>query len=632
MPNIIDIKTSIEYKILIKDEFISKGEFERTPNGDLKCYSGGYTAVFPVVVNREKWAFRCWHADLGNVRKRFNLISNDLKNNPLPYFCNFNYTDEGIVVDGKIYPTTRMKWVEGLNLIDFIFNHRMDKDALNNLAQKFLEMCQVLHKNNIAHGDLQHGNIIVSDTGDLYLVDYDSLYTPSIAGFTDLISGLKNYQHPERRNNKMASEKLDYFSELIIYLGILSIAKNPSLAEKYDIRNTETLLFDAEDFIDITHSEIYQDISSFGGRYHILLKVLEIYLSKSSIDELEPFDVIEDRLLFPPLINEFSSDNGHIILKGEKVSLHWKIENLTNLFINEKEISVNDTSFEENSLEKGIKVYTLKVINGLKTITESISIETVERPNISFSLSNKKIKRGKEQSELNWIVSNASSVEIKSNNGSVNEKNLKGRLLLNPSNTTEYYIYVTALDKKTIYSQKLTLYVFDESKSNFKADKYFVFPNIPVILSWWTKDAKKVELSGFGKVDFQGIKIIEVSKDTIFELKVTDNFEVKTLKVEIRMLPIPLVKSLTVPMPDINTKINVQVYEPKFNIHITPPEIKHLGIGIKAPFSLSLDKMDLKVKDPETISLKFDLPQETCWWNRIGEKYNEIKTKIMKSI
>ena len=60
MIEISDIIISVQNKdYFVLDEFVRQGEFLRTKSGQLQRYVGGFTAVFPVVVKHEKWAFCC---------------------------------------------------------------------------------------------------------------------------------------------------------------------------------------------------------------------------------------------------------------------------------------------------------------------------------------------------------------------------------------------------------------------------------------------------------------------------------------------------------------------------------------------------------------------------------------------
>lgn len=290
MPTIPNIRTSIENQfILIRDSHAKNGQFLRDTRGRLVSYSGGFTVVYPYTLKGEKWAFRCWHANLGNVRKRFETISNVIQQSKLSYLLDFIYVDEGVVVDGIIYPTTRMRWVEGLNIKDYICKHKNSKSRLLTLADKFLTLTNDMHRHKFAHGDLQHGNIIVNDKGELFLVDYDSFYCPTLKGEPDIITGLKDYQHPSRKNNKMASEKLDYFSELVIYLSIIAIAEEPSLVDKYRVTDSEHMLFTSEDFEHLKSSLIYKDLRNLSNKTNELLIILDNYLSEASMDKLKPF-------------------------------------------------------------------------------------------------------------------------------------------------------------------------------------------------------------------------------------------------------------------------------------------------------------------------------------------------------
>lgn len=111
--DIQDIINSVSVPALIKDDFIKRGKFRRLPNGDLQACVGGFSIVFPVEVDGESWAFRCWHHTLDDAQSRIKCLSEKFKRIDLPYFINFDYSEQGIVVNGSVYPTTRMRWING---------------------------------------------------------------------------------------------------------------------------------------------------------------------------------------------------------------------------------------------------------------------------------------------------------------------------------------------------------------------------------------------------------------------------------------------------------------------------------------------------------------------------------------
>lgn len=322
MPTLPSIRTSIENnQSLVIDSFARQGIFRRDKRGRLVAYTGGFSVVYPFEYNNEVWAFRCWHADLGNLRGHFLTLSSALSKLNLPYFCSFTYVDEGIVVEGKKYPTTRMKWIDGKNLKKYICIHKNDKDKLKNLANNFVKMITTLHKYHISHGDLQHGNILVDDNDNLFLIDYDSVYVPELQGEADIIKGLKGYQHPKRVDNLLANEKVDYFSELIIYLSILAIAEKSSFVEKYQVEDSEQLLFSFEDFKDLENSQVYADLKLLGGFFPILLKILLDYLDEDDICNLKPFTILVDKYTKEPKIKSFRAPSDCFVIGQSYISI-----------------------------------------------------------------------------------------------------------------------------------------------------------------------------------------------------------------------------------------------------------------------------------------------------------------------
>lgn len=513
MPTIPSIRTSVENKnVLVLDEHAKSGTFRRDTRGRLIAYAGGFSVVFPYEFpDGTKWAFRCWHSDISNTQKRYEIISDAIKRANLDFLCEFNYIEKGINVEGNIYPTTRMRWVEGITIKDYICKYRQSKDKLKALTENFLAMTQALHKKSLAHGDLQHGNILVGDDHQLYLVDYDSFYCPKLKGEEDTVTGLPDYQHPARMKNKSVSEKLDYFSELIIYLSILAIAEDPSLVEKYKVEDAERLLFSKEDFEDITNSQVYKDIQSLGKQFQELLDVLEEYLKCNSIDDLLPFDT----------------------------------------FLLEKRIQ--------------------------------------------FSSSVTKAVRDKQAVVVNWLVpfdANVTLLEIKS--GQRWNVDTKGHQSMTLSEDATFEIEVKLSDGK-VFKKEITIKVFDECEIDFSADKYYVFPTIPVTLSWNVKNAKKVWLDK-EEVKATGTKVIEPEKAVSVVLSAEDEFGVKEKRIDIGMLPIPQVKALLVPTPNIVSNMSITVKQPRFNVDVKFPTIDIGWIKAEIPTIPSLTELELNVE------------------------------------
>lgn len=260
-------------------------------NGMVIKYTGGFSMVYPIVCPGEKFALRCWYANIGDGKFRYQEIDKYLKQTKLKYFVDFNYVEEGLSINGKKWDTIRMKWVDAHGFKEYLSINIKSPEKIKSLAIDFLAMVAQLHAVNIAHGDLQHGNMLVSKKGEIILVDYDSLYVPGLKGELDLVKGLKGYQHPARfDNNKFVNEKLDYFSELVIFLSLIAISENSSLWNKYMVEDSEQLLFTPYDFSDPLNSEIFDELSLMSAPIKILTKQLQAYCLETNLEGFEPLE------------------------------------------------------------------------------------------------------------------------------------------------------------------------------------------------------------------------------------------------------------------------------------------------------------------------------------------------------
>ena len=281
--------------ISILDPELQGGTPRRGANNDLIVYSGGFSGVFPIEVLSNTYALRCWTRDIGDAETRYKEISDYLKQYRLPYFVDFAYVPEGILVNGIKYPITRMEWAEGNMLCDFIEHNLQDARCLKTAAVEFQKMAAALHAHQVSHGDLQDGNILLKRSGtdvEIKLIDYDSVFVPALRGQPDTIVGVPAYQHPQRiAGGAGANEKVDYFSELVIYLSLLSLAEKPDLWSQFGAPTEKRLLFIAEDFKNPDQSDVFRELANLSPDVKQLASKLKEFC-KLSIGQLEPLEAV----------------------------------------------------------------------------------------------------------------------------------------------------------------------------------------------------------------------------------------------------------------------------------------------------------------------------------------------------
>lgn len=279
-------------------------------------YPGGFGVVFPLEnANGHKYAFRVWHKEIKGIRERTNKIAQYLKKLNMPYFVEFDYVSNGLTVeddDGQqSVDTVRMDWVEGDNLHDFITNSKEDdsevdfKNKMRNLASNFKNMFRDLHIAGISHGDLQHGNVVIKEDLSIKLVDYDSVYVPTIQGEEQITSGLTGYQHPIRKTTcTQAAPYDDYFSELIIYSGLIALSIKPELwpDDEEEIDNF-SFLFTENDFDDIQNYIHGFSVFSESDFPKIRCPLFQTLANLTSSDPIDQKSIDELKTLLVLLVN-----------------------------------------------------------------------------------------------------------------------------------------------------------------------------------------------------------------------------------------------------------------------------------------------------------------------------------------
>ena len=604
MPSISEILDSVSVPALIKDKVIRNGNFEQSNRGAI-YYSGGFTVVFPVYSNGNKWAFRCWHTEMGNVRNRFRIISDYINKLNSQYFCNFYYCDSGLIVDGKVFPTTRMDWVNGKTINQYIIEHANNKELMISLANKFLTMTDTLHKHHIAHGDLQHGNIIISDTGDIKLVDYDSLFVPGLEGETDIIIGKAEYQHPKRKQVKLTSEKLDYFSELVIYLSILTIAYNPSIIREFSIE--DSLIFQSTDWDNLEKSPIYSALKDIrNDDISTLVDILMKYLNEDDINNLRPFADIWREYHKEPILHSFVCGNvDGIVFRGIETLVSWNVENVRKIFINSEELPSNQCC-QKMTFTDDTEI-TLILKNGLHTIERRKLIKVIDAPIIQFSIDKKKLKntsKGTESATLSWSVTNASSVILKCNGKILSSDSSNSNFVVTPQIDSKYELSVIGLDNQTVFSSEKSVIIREPAEISFESDKLFTLPGVPITISWDVKRAKNIRLNSV-RVDKKGQVLFSPNKDEHYVLTYEDDFGISSVELTIKMLPLPFISSVLVDTPNISNAVDIQYTAPRFQNSLNLPTLESTFVRLNIPDIPDFMKSGLNVTLPKITIKRF---------------------------
>jgi hypothetical protein len=262
LPSLSDYSEALQAPgVSLLDPELRACTVECTPLGVPRPRSGGFAITYHLH-NHRHWAVRCFYRPVPDLAQRYQLITRYLQQARSPRFVSFEYQPEGIVVQGRRLPIVKMEWVKGETLGSFLARHYQDAAAVRRLREDFVDLVLHLEQLGVAHGDLQHGNLVVSTSGgapQLRLIDYDGMYVPGMERSFQRSNevGHPHYQHPARTNDHFGPY-LDRFSAAIIYLSLTLIEQDPSLFERY--HNGENLLFTSADYADPASSPLMREL------------------------------------------------------------------------------------------------------------------------------------------------------------------------------------------------------------------------------------------------------------------------------------------------------------------------------------------------------------------------------------
>ncbi|HZN39274.1 MAG TPA: WD40 repeat domain-containing serine/threonine-protein kinase [Planctomycetota bacterium] len=255
-PGVSDYQEAIQApQLCFGDPDLKAGSPVLTKLGLPRPISGGNASVYQIRSGKHEWAVRCFLRDLPDMQKRYEAIDQHLRTTKLPK-VGFQYLKDGIRVRGRWVPILKMEWVRGVPLNEHIKSLLADPKALRRLAEEWAVMMRSLKKERVAHGDLQHGNVMVAKD-KLVLIDYDGMYVPALHGNPSHELGHASYQHP-RRQPVDFGPGMDRFSSLLVHTAILAVAVKPELWAKYD--NADNLLFERGDLEEPDQSALFDTL------------------------------------------------------------------------------------------------------------------------------------------------------------------------------------------------------------------------------------------------------------------------------------------------------------------------------------------------------------------------------------
>ena len=245
-----------------------------------KMISGNFASIFPMTTaSQHKYAVKCFTRKASHQLERYELISSQLGTLKPWWATDFEFMPDGIEVNGASYPILRMNSVKGSTLTTWISGKAQNSGALADLSHRFDRVIHDLAVSGIAHGDLQAGNLLVTDNAGLHLVDYDGMFVPGLEKLPPNEVGHPDYQPPSRSQHDYGPT-MDRFSAWLISLSLRILAIAPELWDQLNPARDEYLLLNRDDLRDLTASRRLAVLSSHpNAEVRQLAKVMRQMLS-----------------------------------------------------------------------------------------------------------------------------------------------------------------------------------------------------------------------------------------------------------------------------------------------------------------------------------------------------------------
>jgi len=255
-PDIVEYNEAIQHpNTAFIDPELKRGKVRETNLGLPLALSGGFALTYMVETQGRKLAVRCFHRQVPAAESKYAAIASKVNSVRNHYFVDFAYLPNGIKVKNGIYPIVRMDWVEGDTLGIYLDKNAERPEKIRKLRSEFQILAAYLERERIQHGDIQNGNVMISN-GSVRLIDYDGMYVPGMQTGAGDELGHKHFQHPNRSSSDFGP-KMDRFSFIAVDLSLMALIEDGALHKRFR-EGGETILFKANDFADPHNSEVFR--------------------------------------------------------------------------------------------------------------------------------------------------------------------------------------------------------------------------------------------------------------------------------------------------------------------------------------------------------------------------------------
>lgn len=236
-------------------------------HGTPLSWSGGFAVVFRMNTPAgRKVALRCFTREVQQVQDRYRAYARFLEG-AVPSILkqsllDVEYLEAGMQVGVTPVPVLLMTWQEGQDLLQWARAAVNIPGRIEAFQGRFQALARAMQQVGFIHGDLQHGNLMVSGRDVPVLVDYDNLLLPGARSLGITTFGLEGFQHPGVGAGT-PHHLLDRVPILVINTALEILKVNRSLLPGWE--TIDGMLFQAADLRHPNGSALFQAMEGERG-------------------------------------------------------------------------------------------------------------------------------------------------------------------------------------------------------------------------------------------------------------------------------------------------------------------------------------------------------------------------------
>lgn len=283
----------------------------------------------------------------------------------------------------------------------------------------------------------------------------------------------------------------------------------------------------------------------------------------------------------PPVIRSFMVLESPPIYQGDNINLQWQVDDALHVFINDEEQSASRLT--KGQLSVGENRFVLKASNADGTSINEIRVEVYPKPKFIVNCSATILREGRNEEVIfNWRISDAIKLSLHHDN-TIEELPLEGSISFSPNEDTTFDFAAEGIEGGRVFHHIIPIILRKAANIQFTASRLFSYPNLPIRISWDVENASSVSIDSYGVTNKKGYLDVSPGEDTTYTLRVSDAFGEEQRTLTIRMLPLPVIKQVFTPAPQIEKDLAIAYIPPKVNIIVPVPTLKSSLIDINLP-------------------------------------------------